>query len=496
VIEVLEPLFSKVKYTTRGHRQFSGFGGDCLRENTGSSNAKLPTRGGRSNSDSEMVFGASGRADGPTLPNSSSSSSLQQLGQQQQQQQQQLPPAQSRTSFSFLSSHASSDNNYNSRTSISGNNNNNNMNSGNYNGYNSSNSNTNNNGSANNANSGGNSSAHKSFSIASLFSSRSRASTKLPLTPNTTQSQQQNMPPQPPPTQSPRLFSSSLTAEQRDLLRRANPSASTPSGIANATGTDNDTGSRSAETKAADEKEDMCDPIFNLMDNYAALVCCAFLHVDLLSSLFVLGVDGKSEVAQKSRELIVKFVQILANVLPEPVCADLLTNPSLVEVAATLEVRANRAHNASQLLCDIAHAFTLLPSSQETLGTHVVSTTTTTAMSNNNTISTRNRNMSITNKAQANNGSNREWFAGFAGQHRSNFLPLKIETVYELAQEIKISSSLSLSGPRTSDTQSLDALQNLRLALTPVTDKHDFVRQMDCSRVIGKEGKGMFLFNI
>ena len=37
------------------------------------------------------------------------------------------------------------------------------------------------------------------------------------------------------------------------------------------------------------ENEALIDPIFNLMDNYSALLCCAFLHVNLIQSLYFLG---------------------------------------------------------------------------------------------------------------------------------------------------------------------------------------------------------------
>ena len=46
------------------------------------------------------------------------------------------------------------------------------------------------------------------------------------------------------------------------------------------------------------------DPIFNMMDNFTALLCSAFLHVDLIQSLYYLGIHGSMSVAGKSRQLI------------------------------------------------------------------------------------------------------------------------------------------------------------------------------------------------
>lgn len=46
---------------------------------------------------------------------------------------------------------------------------------------------------------------------------------------------------------------------------------------------------------------EIIDPIFNMMDNYTALLCSAFLHVDLIQSLYYLGIHGSMSVAARSR---------------------------------------------------------------------------------------------------------------------------------------------------------------------------------------------------
>jgi hypothetical protein len=83
---------------------------------------------------------------------------------------------------------------------------------------------------------------------------------------------------------------------------------------------------------------------------------------------------------------------------------------------------------------------------------------------------------------------------------RANLPPLNIQTVFELAEEIKISSFSTISsGESTVDGTSnvvagvsggstaVEVLNNLKNNLTPEIDKNDFVKQMDLSRVIGKE---------
>ena len=43
------------------------------------------------------------------------------------------------------------------------------------------------------------------------------------------------------------------------------------------------------------------DPLFNLLDNYAALLCLAFMHAQIIDALCFLGSHGEFSVATKSR---------------------------------------------------------------------------------------------------------------------------------------------------------------------------------------------------
>ncbi|RYG68983.1 hypothetical protein EON64_03875, partial [archaeon] len=264
------------------------------------------------------------------------------------------------------------------------------------------------------------------------------------------------------------------------------------------------------------------DPIFSLLDNFSALLCCAFLHVNLIESLYILSTDARMAVAAKSRSLLVSFLRILSEVLPEATCADLLTNASLIDLGKFLflctfilynhhsylhlSIAASvgptkspaKAHKSSQLLIDLAEAFSIMPLKQ-TSGAH--------ASNLSATPSAKGRNGSITNKAGGGvptipSGGNATTLANV--QNKSNFLPLNISTLFELAEEIKIStsSSVAVQGVKryennssvlsSSNARTLDVLNSLRMNLTPSIDKTDFSKQMELSRVLGKEGKEPF----
>jgi hypothetical protein len=344
---------------------------------------------------------------------------------------------------------------------------------------------------------------NRHFSISSLFSSRgSRNSVKVPSgTAGTTDSN------------SNQEFTS-LTSEQREVLRRASTNGRPLSTVISTY-----VGKSAPELPnplGTDIEDDFSDPIFNLIDNYTALLCCAFLHVDLISSLFLLGIEGKMEIAKKSRELLVKFTKMLTNVLPENLCVDLLTNPSLIDFAATLDpkqINLGKSNRSSQMLLDIAEAFSIMPYKQ-TSGSHISNLSTSGAAA---TVSSRNRTGSMsTSKNGGNvpvNGSNKDIMNPSAigsgpnasnsfntlngsNTHHANFQSLNIQSLYELAEEIKISSFSTISSlPKlTADNEctAMDVIEGLRAALTPAVDKGEFVRQMDVSRVVGKEGKEPF----
>lgn len=90
----------------------------------------------------------------------------------------------------------------------------------------------------------------------------------------------------------------------------------------------------------------------------------------------------------------------------------------------------------------------------------------------------------------------------FALNSRSNFASLNIVTIYELAEEIKISSLCTISAANQYSSKqksakvqvqpeqaarSVDVIKSLRESVTPIIDKNEFQRQMNQSKVTGKE---------
>lgn len=242
------------------------------------------------------------------------------------------------------------------------------------------------------------------------------------------------------------------------------------------------------------EQEAQMDPIYNMMDNYTALLCCVFLHSNVIESLYFLGINGPNLIAQKSRRLMVNFLRTMAYIFPEDMCSQLLTIPSLLEFAAAVSgcKSTKRAHKSSQILISLAEAFTLMPYKQIS-GNHISG------------LSSMTPKRPSLLSANANAAKSPPSVVSSSVLARANLPPLNIQTIYELAEEIKISSFSTISsGESTVDGTSsvvagvngtstaVEVLNNLRNNLTPEIDKNDFVRQMDLSRVIGKEVRVMY----
>lgn len=103
--------------------------------------------------------------------------------------------------------------------------------------------------------------------------------------------------------------------------------------------------------------------LYNVVDNYAAIVCCALIHSEVVESLCYLGTRGPLHLANKARVLLVEFLRTLAHILPEASCVDFLSIPSLVEFSTSIHAggMTNRAHKAGQLLSALADAFSVAP---------------------------------------------------------------------------------------------------------------------------------------
>jgi hypothetical protein len=103
--------------------------------------------------------------------------------------------------------------------------------------------------------------------------------------------------------------------------------------------------------------------MYNVADNYSAVLCSALLHSEMVESLCYLGTRGSLEISDKARVLLIEFLRTLAHILPEQNCAELLNVPSLIEFSTGVHSggMTNRAHKARLLLTSLAEAFSVAP---------------------------------------------------------------------------------------------------------------------------------------
>ena len=117
-------------------------------------------------------------------------------------------------------------------------------------------------------------------------------------------------------------------------------------------------GTQSAKRRPANQTAYVDLTLYNALDNYAAFLCCAFLHADTLLSLTHLGTHGDVTLAFKARWLLVELLRSISHILPDEYCAELLNMPSLLQFSSLTTMRA---HKASEMLELLADAFTVAP---------------------------------------------------------------------------------------------------------------------------------------
>ena len=79
------------------------------------------------------------------------------------------------------------------------------------------------------------------------------------------------------------------------------------------------------------DKDAPDDPLYNLLDNYAALLCLAFMHAQIIDALCFLGSHGEFSVAIKSRSDHDRppFCHLLTTEPTELSSMYIYTNPSI-----------------------------------------------------------------------------------------------------------------------------------------------------------------------
>lgn len=123
----------------------------------------------------------------------------------------------------------------------------------------------------------------------------------------------------------------------------------------------NDTDGGIYDILYAGEKDS--DLIHNLFDNYAAILSCSLMHCNLLESLCSLGtLSTDSTVSNKSRVVLIEFLQIASRIFPEKNCVEILTNHALVDYASALSIdsiSSSKSTKASQILHQLANSFSI-----------------------------------------------------------------------------------------------------------------------------------------
>lgn len=220
------------------------------------------------------------------------------------------------------------------------------------------------------------------------------------------------------------------------------------------------------------------DPIFNMLDNYAGILCCAFMHVKLFDALCWLGTNGDDYISSRGKDILVDLMGVVNKVCTEKICSDLLTLPDLIEYSANsgnAKQRNDRAYKASDLLKSLSNAFSV--SKRKEISIHSGSSLTLNKSGNFNAMAAMSK-MNQSERRRISSGSHH----APAGR-----------TLTSVAEEL-LQSSSGLTGTSSGGRYSKSSLAyELKMFLSDSTvDKTEFSKQMDNSRVLGKEGKEPF----
>lgn len=204
-----------------------------------------------------------------------------------------------------------------------------------------------------------------------------------------------------------------------------------------------------------------------MLDNYAGLLCCSFIHVRLFDSLCWLCSHGDIDISSRSKDLLVDLMGVVSKVCTERLCSDLLTLPSLIEYAASASSMKypDRAYKAADLLLALSNAFSVSKtkdnySSQSSIDNRPIST----AIKSNKKLSSRGFDI-ITIKKDSH------------GQPLSSIIDILVQTSF-------------ISGVINSKQGEL--AYELKLFMNSSIDKYEFSKQMEMTRILGKEGKEPF----
>ncbi len=292
------------------------------------------------------------------------------------------------------------------------------------------------------------------------------------------------------------------------------------------------------------------DLIHNLLDNYAAILSCSLMHCNLLESLCSLGtLSVDPSVSNKSRIVLIEFLQIASRIFPEKSCVEILTNHALVDYATSLSIDSfgsSKATKASQILAQLAYSFSIAPQyskQQQLVVANMSKTTMYPSVASNANNSMASTSLSASGRNFMERGSMNSMISNVPNIPRSNAPPYipnhgvnvtsssiisssisesstTVQTIVELSDEIislstfnsvacpvelnkfgTASAHRSTIDPKVFSTicspyflsqgiNKIEYMNHLIISLRkdPV-EKNDFMNLMEQTKILGKEGK-------
>mmetsp|Transcript_21477 Transcript_21477/g.31154 ORF Transcript_21477/g.31154 Transcript_21477/m.31154 type:complete len:1569 (+) Transcript_21477:93-4799(+) len=219
------------------------------------------------------------------------------------------------------------------------------------------------------------------------------------------------------------------------------------------------------------------DPIYNMLDNYAALICCSFIHVRLFDNLCWLCAHGDLHISARCKDVMVDLMGVVSKVCTERVCSELLTLPCLIEYAASAAAmkHPDRAYKASDMLIALSNAFSLSKSND------------TTYRQSSQDLRSSSSHSGVTSSRASRRFSGRTLEAVMASKNNTSG-PSQGTSISTISTELVQTSYTS----GTVNSKKAEMIHELKLFMNAVIDKSECTRQMEMSRILGKEGKEPF----
>ena len=227
------------------------------------------------------------------------------------------------------------------------------------------------------------------------------------------------------------------------------------------------------------------DPIYNMLDNYAGVLCCAFMHVKLFDALCWLGTNGDDAISARGKDILVDLMGVVNKICTEKICSEILTLPSLIEYAANsanVKKRNHRAYKASDVLRSLSNAFSV--SKRKEINIY----------SANSGHSGNKSNSLCSYKIMGRKGQTENWRRSYVVTNNSSGGRGRGRPLSSVTEEmLHMSSGLGGSAGGGSRNNKSALAFELKMFLSDSTlDKSEFSKQMDSSRVLGKDGKEPF----